>query len=126
MADGAFPVARRDSPERPAKMSADQFVAAAPQLLADIQQALFDRARSARDAASVRIDSLAEFVEFFAESSPAGLAYAHFTDGPEMEARCKELRISPRCIPLDGDDEPGVCLFTGQPSRRRAIFARSY
>ena len=27
---------------------------------------------------------------------------------------------------LDADDEPGTCLFTGQPSPRRGVFAKAY
>ena len=31
-----------------------------------------------------------------------------------------------RCIPVDAPDEEGVCVFSGKPSHRRVLFARSY
>jgi prolyl-tRNA synthetase len=30
-----------------------------------------------------------------------------------------------RCIPLGGG-EPGTCPFTGQPSKQRVVWAKSY
>ena len=33
-----------------------------------------------------------------------------------MEEKLKELKVTVRCVPLDGEDEPGKCIFTGQPS----------
>ncbi|TWT99113.1 Proline--tRNA ligase [Botrimarina colliarenosi] len=115
--------------EKPQGMDRAKLVAEAPAMLAQLQQQMFDRAKQARDDASVVIDSLAEFEAFFADGQPGGLVYAHFTDGPDMEAKCKELKVTPRCIPLEpllGDDGPGKCLFTGAKSERRAVFARAY
>ncbi|TWT42497.1 proline--tRNA ligase [Botrimarina hoheduenensis] len=126
--DSTF-VGRRDSDGKGAATPRAELVAQIGQTLDSIQQALFDRARRARDEASVVIDTLADFEAFFAEGQPGGLAYCHFTEGPEMEAKCKELKVTPRCVPLQpllGDDGPGKCLFSGAPSQRRAVFARSY
>ena len=38
----------------------------------------------------------------------------------------KEFKATIRCLPFDGPQEPGVCLFTGKPSPRRVVFARAY
>ena len=102
-----------------------------PKTLDEIQNALFDRALKAREAASVRIDSLGEFEAFFAsnneeQSEGGGLAYCHFVESPAMEEKLKALKVTVRCVPLNGEDEPGKCLFTGQPSLRRGVFAKSY
>jgi prolyl-tRNA synthetase len=43
-----------------------------------------------------------------------------------MKQILAELKVTPRCIPLEGADEPGKCIFTGQPSNRRAVFAKAY
>ncbi len=91
-----------------------------------MQQALFQRAAQARDEASVQLDTLEAFEEFFAAKAPGGLAYCHFVDGPEMEAKLKQLKVTARCVPLEGPDEAGKCLFTGSPSKRRGVFARAY
>ena len=70
----------------------------------------------------MRIDSLKEFEAFFTpknEEQPeihGGLAYCHFVESPEMDEKLKELKVTIRCVPLDGEDEPGKCIFTGQPS----------
>jgi prolyl-tRNA synthetase len=50
----------------------------------------------------------------------------HFVESPEMDEKLKALKVTVRCIPLNGDSEPGKCLFTGQPSQRRGVFAKAY
>ncbi|MEM9186464.1 MAG: proline--tRNA ligase [Planctomycetota bacterium] len=124
-ADAPF-VARRDGVKFEKGLSRAALVAGIGATLAEVQQTLFDRAASARDEATVTIDSLADFEAFFAEDQPGGLAYCHFNDGSEMEAKCKQLKVTPRCVPLGGEAEPGECLFTGAGSERRAVFARAY
>jgi prolyl-tRNA synthetase len=34
--------------------------------------------------------------------------------------------VTIRCIPFDPAEEEGKCILTGEPSRRRAIWAKSY
>jgi prolyl-tRNA synthetase len=129
---GTLMPARRDSTAKPEKISRDAFVAGAAKLLSDIQSSLFDRAAAARKAASVTIDSLAEFEEFFTPKNAenpeihGGLAYCHFVDSPTMDEKLKELKVTVRCIPVEGDHEPGKCIFTGQSSKRRGVFAKAY
>jgi len=124
--------ARRDSAERPAKVSRDAFVANIGNMLADIQQSLFDQAAKLREEATVRIDGLAEFERFFTPKNAeepeihGGLAYCHFVDSPEMDKKLKELKATVRCVPIDAPEEPGACIFTGQPSTRRGVFAKAY
>ena len=55
-----------------------------------------------------------------------GFAYAHWADDPAVEPILKEMKVTHRCTPLEGDDEPGVCIFTGKPSSRRSVFAKAY
>jgi prolyl-tRNA synthetase len=93
---------------------------------------LLNRAGELREKASVRIDNLKEFEAFFTPTSAeqpeihGGLAYSHFVDSPEMDEKLKQLKVTVRCLPLEGDDEPGKCIFTGEPSQRRAVFAKAY
>ncbi|MBX3434243.1 MAG: proline--tRNA ligase [Pirellulales bacterium] len=132
IAGGELMPARRDSADKPTKIGRDAFVAGIGQLLGEIQKSLFDRAAVARTAATVTIDSLAEFEKFFTPQNPdqpeihGGLAYCHFVDSTEMDAKLKDLKATVRCVPLDGEDEPGKCLFTGRPSTRRGVFAKAY
>jgi prolyl-tRNA synthetase len=108
------------------------FVASVPKMLDEIQHGLLQRALKAREEASVRIDNLKELEAFFTpknEERPeihGGLAYSHFVESAEMEEKLKALKLTVRCIPLAGDDEPGKCIFTGQPSKRRGVFAKAY
>jgi prolyl-tRNA synthetase len=99
--------------------------------LEEIQTALYDRAVQVREAATVQIDSLPEFEKFFAtgddeKSAAGGFAFCHFVESPEMDEKLKALKVTVRCIPLNGDSEPGKCLFTGQPSQQRGVFAKAY
>ena len=43
-----------------------------------------------------------------------------------MASVLKELKVSLRCIPLDGEKEEGKCIFSNRPSRQRAVFAKAY
>ena len=112
-----------------------EFVAGAPAMLAEIQQGLFDRARDFRDRHSVRLGSLAEVTDFFTppaakgdkgEGIHGGFAHVHVADDPAVAAALDPLKVTVRCIPLDGDDEPGKCVVTGGPVRRRSVLAKAY
>lgn len=129
--NGVF-VARRDVGGRGQPAARDEFVAGVRETLDDIQQALFDRAARLRDENTRRIDDFAEFKAFFTpknEHQPelhGGLANCHFVEGPEMDEKLKDLKVSIRCVPLDAEEESGTCIFTGKPSRRRGVFAKAY
>ena len=125
IAEGKVAATRRDE-AKPNFPQRAEFVANLTKTLADLQQSLFDRAAQAREEASVQIDTIEEFDKFFAEGSPGGLAYCHFVDGPEMEAKLKALKVTARCIPLSAEQESGKCIFTGAASERRGVFARAY
>jgi prolyl-tRNA synthetase len=125
-------VARRDSAEKPLSWPREQLVREISEALSGVQQHLLNRAGELREEASVRIDNLKEFEAFFTPKNAeqpeihGGLAYSHFVESPEMDEKLKELKVTIRCVPLDGGDEPGKCIFTGQPSKRRAVFAKAY
>lgn len=125
-------LARRDVGGKGEGVKREEFVANASKTLAEMQQGLFDRAAKAREDASVRIDDLKEFERFFTpknEEQPeihGGLAYCHFLDSPEMDTKLKELKVTVRCVPIDGDEESGKCIFTGQESKRRGVFGKAY
>jgi len=114
------------------KLAPAEFVSKIAEVLAEMQQGLFDRAAKLRDEATVKIDSLAEFEKFFTPKNAdnpeihGGLAYCHFVDSPEIEEKLKELKVTVRCVPLDGEAEAGTCIFTGKPSAKRGVFAKSY
>ena len=128
--DGVF-VARRDTGEQ-VSLPRAEFVATASQLLEAIQKNLLDRAAKLRAEHTRNIDSLAEFRDYFTPQNAdqpeihGGFAMCHFASEAAVSELLNELKVTIRCIPLDGPDEPGRCFVTGAPSQRRAIFAKAY
>ncbi|MBK9450041.1 MAG: proline--tRNA ligase [Bacteroidetes bacterium] len=95
-------------------------------LLADIQKSLFERAKAHRAANMHRVDDFARFKEII-DSEAGGFAFAHWDGTRETaEAIKEETKATIRCIPLDGDKEEGVCVYSGKPSTQRVIFAKAY
>lgn len=92
--------------------------------LEDIQQNLFDRALKLREEHTYKVDSYEEFKE---KIENGGFFLAHWDGTPETEEKIKEeTKATIRCVPLDGEDEEGVCMVTGKPSKRRVVIARAY
>jgi prolyl-tRNA synthetase len=112
--------------------SRSEIINALPKMLDEIQHGLFERAKKLRDESSRRLNDLKEFEAFFTPKNAeqpeihGGLAYSHFVESPEMDEKLKDLKVTVRCVPLNGEDEPGKCIFTGQPSMRRGVFAKAY
>ncbi len=130
---GSVFLGRRDqSPKDKSGVPRDEFVATVAELLDQIQTGLFDRALELQKSATCEINDLAEFEKYFTPKNAkkpeihGGLALCHFTESPEMAEKLKALKVTIRCIPLDGKEETGRCIFTGQPSTRRAVFAKAY
>jgi prolyl-tRNA synthetase len=56
-----------------------------------------------------------------------GFIMAHWDGTVETEEKIKEeTKATIRCIPFDSPDESGKCIYSGKPSVRRVLFARSY
>ena len=136
MEKNAVFVGRRDrSPKDKQSIAREEFVATAPALLQSIQDALFDRAKAFREQHTRRIDTKAEFYDFFTaprveENAPTpihgGFALTHFSGEVQLEEQIKnELGVTVRCIPLEAG-EPGTCPFTGKPSPQRVVWAKAY
>ena len=121
--NGTLEVMRRDTLEKSVE-SLDGIVERVADLLKEIQENIYTKARTFRDAHISVADSYEEFKE---KIEAGGFVLAHWDGTTETEVRVKEeTKATIRCIPLDGSDEPGTCIFTGKPSARRVIFARNY
>ena len=134
LAQGTAAVSRRTRPHRE-----KEFLPVAglplllPGILGEMQAELLDRATAFRDAHFRTVNSKAEFYEFFTPNNPAkpeihgGFAVAHWNGSPAVEEQIKnDLKVTIRCIPFEESPEPGVCPFTGEPSRQRVFWAKSY
>ena len=92
--------------------------------LDDMQASLLEKARKRREERTITVDTYDEFKKRIEEGV---FILAHWDGTPETEALIKEeTKATIRCIPMDGDTTPGVCMVTGNPSKRRVLFARSY
>lgn len=59
--------------------------------------------------------------------SKGGFISAHWDGTAETEEKIKELtKATIRCIPIDGVEEEGICVFSGNPSNRKVLFAKAY
>lgn len=102
-----------------------EFIATIIAQLDELQQNLLNRARQFQLENTVTINSQKDFYDFFA--GEGGFAEAHWNGDPAIEAKIKEdLNVTIRCIPLKDEAEPGTCIFSGEESAQRVIFARSY
>ena len=119
-----FPLSRRDTGETQL-LSSHEIEAQLPALLDQIQHNLLARATEFREKNTYKIDSLEEFQTLF--SSGEGFALCHWNGDPEIEKKVKEeLNVTIRCIPMDLPSDEGRCLFTGEQSPRRVLFAKAY
>ncbi|HRO05309.1 MAG TPA: proline--tRNA ligase [Ferruginibacter sp.] len=116
-------IARRDTKEKKV-VSMDGLKDYVVNLLDDIQQQLFHRAKTFRDEGMTRAD---RWEDFCAALDKGGFVSAHWDGTPETEEKIKELtKATIRCIPLNNPQEDGVCVLTGNPSKQRVLFARAY
>jgi prolyl-tRNA synthetase len=134
---GSVFLGRRDKkPKDKQSVARGEFVAGVAAMLQDIQDALYNRALAFRTEHTRVIDSKEEFYAWF--TAPAtkhpndptpihgGFAMTHFNGDPKLEAQIKDdLGVTVRCIPL-APGEGGTCPFTGQPSAKRVVWAKSY
>jgi len=117
-------IARRDTKEK-RNVSLDGLSAYIADLLTQIQQNLFDKAKSYRDEHITTADSWNEFEKLLDDKG--GFISAHWDGTAETEEAIKEkTKATIRCIPLNNPPETGKCILTGKPSKQRVLFARAY
>ena len=94
-------------------------------LLKEIQDSLFNKALEFRDTHITEVDNFEEFKTVL--ETKTGFISAHWDGTNETEDKIKELtKATIRCIPLEGKIESGVCVYSGNPSKRRVLFAKAY
>ena len=124
MENNTAEVARRDTLEKQT-ISQDQLSEYICELLEEIQQNLFNRALSFRNDHITEVNSFKEFEEVI--ESKGGFVSAHWDGTIETENKIKELtKATIRCIPNKGKEELGTCIFTGEKSLRKVLFAKAY
>lgn len=96
-----------------------------PKLLDDIQANIYNKALNFRKENTFYLDTWDEFLKVL--DNPGGFIMAHWDGTKETEEKIKdETKATIRCIPFDSPEEEGKCIYSGKPSKRRVLFARSY
>lgn len=122
--NGTFEVARRDTLTKET-VSGEGIVTYINDLLEQIQADLFNKALSYRDTHITEVNSFEEFKEVL--DGKGGFVSAHWDGTAATEEKIKDLtKATIRCIPLDALEEAGACVFTGNPSSKRVLFAKAY
>ncbi|MHA7840900.1 MAG: proline--tRNA ligase [Gammaproteobacteria bacterium] len=133
MAKNSVFMGRRDIPPREKEsLSIDTIVENTPALLEDIQRTLLQRAKDFQQTHSYEINDYESFKAFFTPNNKdkpeihGGFVYSYAIDDPSIEEYIKPLKVTARCIPLDQEEKPGTCIFTGKPATKKIIFAKAY
>jgi prolyl-tRNA synthetase len=91
-----------------------------------IQKNIYDKAYKFREENTFKVDT---WEEFKVKIEEGGFLLCHWDGTAETEEKIKnETKATIRCIPIDTNvmEEEGKCVYSGKPSHRRVIFARSY
>jgi len=124
MKNGTIEVARRDTKEKEVLQQQDIAIKI-EHLLENIQNNLYQKAIDFREENTHKADSWDEFKDII--NNKAGFVLAHWDGTPETEEKIKqETKATIRCVPLDNVKEDGKCIFTGNPSTQRVVFAKAY
>jgi prolyl-tRNA synthetase len=114
-------------------LNKDQFVSTINEQLSAMQDRLFQKALAFRQAHTVNLNTKEELYAFFTPKNTGkpeihgGFAHCHWNGSAAVEEQLKkDLKITIRCIPLEGEKESGKCIITGELSTQRVIFAKSY
>ena len=122
--NGTFEVARRDVLTKEV-VSKDEIVTYIGDLLEQIQKDLFQKALDYRNSHITEVNNFEEFKAVL--NGEGGFVSAHWDGTAETEEKIKEMtKATIRCIPLDREEEAGSCVFTGNPSSGRVLFAKAY
>jgi prolyl-tRNA synthetase len=121
--NGTIEVMRRDTLEKETLPIAG-IAQHVEQLLEDIQQNIFEKARKYRDEHVYECDNYEEFKERIKDG---GFFLCHWDGTAETEAKIKEeTQATIRCVPFAYEQTPGVDMVSGKPAKHRVIIARSY
>lgn len=121
--NGTVEVARRDTKEKSVMQLTDLSVKI-EHLLEQIQDNIYRRASDFRESHTYKADT---YDEFKSRLDEGGFVLAHWDGTSETEEKIKdETKATIRCIPINNKLESGKCIYSGNPSTQRVVFARSY
>lgn len=117
-------LARRDTLSKEI-VEMDDLTQTIKDLLVKIQSELFSKALNFRDSHITEVDDFETFKKVL--ETKTGFVSAHWDGTAETEQKIKELtKATIRCIPMDNKKEEGTCVYSGQLSTQRVLFAKAY
>ncbi|KKU50206.1 MAG: Proline-tRNA ligase [Parcubacteria group bacterium GW2011_GWA1_47_10] len=95
------------------------------ELFTDIQNSLYSKALALRDLKTVDVENWNDFLE---NIEAGNFIQAYWDGSSETEKKIKEeTKATIRCIPFTLEKVPeGKCIYSGNPTAIKVIFARSY
>jgi prolyl-tRNA synthetase len=125
VAAGRVILARRDVPGKTGKAAVvmEQVAARVEEMLAAIQQSLFDTALKFRQDNTRQVESYEELKEAVED----GFALAWWCGDGEEEAQIQvETKATTRCFPLEQPGGEGKCVICGRAASEQMVFAKAY
>ena len=120
---GLVEVMRRDTLEKE-NVSIEGIETYIKNLLDEIQQNIYKKAVTYRDAHIYECDNYEEFKERIKDG---GFFLCHWDGTEETEARIKEeTQATIRCVPFMFEQTEGVDMVSGKPAKARVLIARAY
>ena len=116
-------IMRRDTLEKETRTmdGIEQYV---KDLLDDIRNNIFAKAKAYRDAHIYECD---DYEDFKKRVKDGGFFLCHWDGTAETEAKIKEdTQATIRCVPFEFEQTPGVDMVSGKPAKCRVLIARSY
>jgi prolyl-tRNA synthetase len=120
---GLVEIMRRDTLEKE-NVSIEGIEQYIKNLLDEIQQNIFLKAKAFRDAHIYECENYEEFKE---RVKDGGFFLCHWDGTAETEAQIKEeTQATIRCVPFGVEQTPGTDMVSGKPAKARVLIARSY
>jgi prolyl-tRNA synthetase len=94
-------------------------------MLEEIQNDMFNKALNFRNNLITKVDTFDEFKDVL--KNKGGFVSAHWDGSAETEEEIKNItKATIRCVINDIKEEEGKCVYSGQKSFRRVLFAKAY
>ena len=122
--NGTVEIARRDTLEKSVVniVGIEHYIET---LLDNIQKNIYKKAFDYRATHTTKVETYDEFKDVM--KNKGGFVLAHWDGTSETEEKIKaETKATIRCLPLEYEEEDGVCIYSGKPSTRRVLFALAY
>ena len=114
---------RRDNSEKQ-QVSIDK-IDEIPIILQNIQDSLFNDAKTFMDDNTCIVNTFADFTETLSNDNQFIKAYWDGTDDTELQIK-EKTKATIRCILEDNEDSSNKCIFSGQTAKHLVVFAKAY